>query len=233
MAYRVDFHSHTGHSRDSLCPAGTLLDAARRRGLAALAVTDHNTLGGALQAQALVARDPERYGSLAILPGEEVKTTSGELIGLFLHTAIPRGLSPEETIERIRDQGGLVLVPHPCDRLRGSRIRPDALERLAGLVDAVEVFNARTMFPADNRQAAAFALKYDLPMVAGSDAHVPWEVGYGYVELDALPATKPKELLAQLRAGRVGGRSSFPLVHAGSTLAKWRKRLGLAPTVQL
>lgn len=233
MAFRIDFHSHTGHSGDSLTPARTLLDAARRRGIAALAVTDHNTLDGALQAQALVTHDPERYGGLIILPGEEVKTAEGELIGLFLHTTIPRGLSPEETISRIRGQGGLVLVPHPFDRLRGSRIRPDTVARVARLVDAIEVFNARTIFAADNRRAVAFAQHHDLPMVAGSDAHVPWEVGYGYLELDEPPATTPQKLLAQLRAGRIGGRPSAPLVHFGSTLAKWRKRLGLSPAVQL
>src|SRR5690349_8322846 len=98
MPYRIDFHSHTGHSSDCLLPAARLLDAAARRGLAAIAVTDHNTLGGALQAASLVERQPARFGGLTVIPGEEVKTTDGEIVGLFLTQPIPRGLSPVETI---------------------------------------------------------------------------------------------------------------------------------------
>ena len=109
MPYRVDFHSHTGHSSDSLLPAARLLAAAARRRLAAIAVTDHNSLGGALQARALVERDPEQFGGLAVIAGEEVKTSEGEITGLFLREPIPRGLTPEETIRRIKDQGGLAL----------------------------------------------------------------------------------------------------------------------------
>jgi predicted metal-dependent phosphoesterase TrpH len=233
VGYRIDLHTHTGHSSDCLLPAARLLDAAVRRGLAGIAVTDHNLLGGAVQAQSLVAREPERYRGLTVVPGEEVMTSEGELIGLFLHEPIPRGLTPEETITRIRAQGGLVMVPHPFDRLRGSRIAAGALERVAGLVDAVEVFNARTTFPADNARALAFARRHELPAAGGSDAHVAAEVGNGYVELEAPPAGHPQALLAQLRSGRIGGRPSLPLVHAGSKLARWRKRLGLAPAIQL
>jgi predicted metal-dependent phosphoesterase TrpH len=234
--YKVDFHSHTGHSKDSLCPASALLDAAVRRGLAGLAVTDHDTLDGAPQAMALVRRDPERYRGLTILPGEEVKTREGELIGLFIRETIPRGLTPEETIRRIRDQGGLVLVPHPFDRVRGSRLRAEALERVAavaGQIDAIEVFNARTTLVGDNHRAVDFARQRGLLQVAGSDAHVPWEVGHAYVELDEPPATTPAALLAQLRRGRVVGRPTNPVAHVYSSLAKLRKRYGLAPAVQL
>jgi predicted metal-dependent phosphoesterase TrpH len=233
VTYRIDFHSHTGHSGDSLLPARALLDAAARRGLAALAVTDHNTLGGARQALSLVARDPARYRGLRVFPGEEVKTAEGELIGLFLAEELPRGLSPEETIDRIKAQGGLVLVPHPFDRLRGSRLREAALERVADRLDALEVFNARTTLNGDNARAAAFARRHDLPMVAGSDAHVAWEVGNAYLELDEPPAEEPQALLAQLRLGRVGGRPSSHLAHVLSSLARLRKRSGLAPAVQL
>ena len=87
--YRVDLHTHTGHSKDSLCPAPDLLAAAVRRGLAGLAVTDHDTAGGALQALALVERQPERYPGLTIIPGEEVKTREGELIALYIRETIP------------------------------------------------------------------------------------------------------------------------------------------------
>ncbi|MBI3974512.1 MAG: PHP domain-containing protein [Chloroflexi bacterium] len=233
VSHRVDLHSHTGHSSDSLLPAEVLLEAAVRAGLAAIAVTDHNSLGGALQACSLVERSPERFGNLVVIPGEEVKTVEGEIIGLFLCEPIPRGLTPEETIGRIRAQGGLVLVPHPFDRLRGSRIAAPALDRIAPLVDAIEVFNARTTLAADNTRALDFARRHHLAVVAGSDAHTAREVGFAYVEIDAPPAREPKAFLEQICAGRIGGRLSPPLVHFGSTFARWRKRLGIAPTVQL
>ena len=233
--YRLDCHAHTGHSSDCLLPAERLLAAALRRGLAGIAVTDHDSFGGALQAAALAERVPEHYGCarLAVIPGEEVKTTEGEIIGLGLREAIPRGLTPEETIARIRDQGGLAIVPHPFDRLRGSRLREAALLRVAHLVDAIEVLNARTTVPADNTRARVFARAHRLLMVAGSDAHTAREVGAAYVELDAPPSVEPAALLEQLRRGRTGGRLSLPLVHLDSKLARWRKRLGLAPAVQL
>jgi predicted metal-dependent phosphoesterase TrpH len=233
MVYRIDFHTHTGHSSDCLLPAARLLGAAVRRGLAAIAVTDHNSLGGALQAQALAERQPELFPNLLVYAGEEVMTSEGEVIGLFLREAIPRGLTPEETIARIRGQNGLVIVPHPFDRLRRSRLTAAALCRVAPLVDAIEVFNARTTIPADNARALAFARQHRLALIGGSDAHVAPEVGNGYVEVDSAPAGEPGALLAQVRQGRVGGRLSFPLVHASSKLARWRKRLGLAPAIAL
>lgn len=233
MLYRLDLHSHTGHSSDSLLPAADLLAQAALRGLFAIAVTDHNTLGGALQAQALAERMPERFGGVRVIVGEEVKTNEGEVIGLFLSHEIPRGLSPQETIQRIRDQGGLVVIPHPFDRLRGSRLREAATYRWATHVDAIETFNARTTFPADNRLAWEFAQSHGLPGTGGSDAHVASEVGSAYLELDEPPVLTAGGLRAQLPPGRVAGRLSTPLVHVASKLAKWRKRAGLAPAVQL
>lgn len=233
MPYRIDFHAHTGHSSDSLLPVARLLHTAVQRGLAALAVTDHNSLSGALQARSLVECAPERFPNLAVIMGEEVNTSEGELIGICISELVPRGLTPEQTIARIHAQGGLVLAPHPFDRLRGSRITAQALARVVPLIDAVEVFNARTTFPADNQRALDFARRHHLAEVAGSDAHLPSEVGHGYVEVDSVPAGNAPALLAQLRSGRVGGRASHPAVHVGSQLARWRKRLGLAPTVQL
>ncbi|MAG37206.1 MAG: histidinol-phosphatase, partial [Dehalococcoidia bacterium] len=153
----------------------------------------------------------------------------GEIIGLFLEQEIPRGLTPKETIERIRDQGGLVTVPHPLDRLRGSRLREAALRRVAQLVDAIEVINARVTFPGDNRRAAEFAEQHGLTITAGSDSHAPHEVGTAYVLLDEPPAHEPAALLAQLQRARASGGLSRPTVHFHSIAARWRKRLGLVP----
>ncbi len=233
MGYRVDFHTHTGHSKDSLLPAGRLLEAAARRGLAAVAITDHNSLGGALQARDLAERQAEQFRGVRVLPGTEVMTAEGEIIALLVREEIPRGLTPEETIRRVRDQGGLVLLPHPFDRIRGSRLRRGAVERVAHLLDAVEVLNARTTLGRDNEEARTFARAHGLASVAGSDAHTAGEVGAAYLELDEPPSEEPAALLAQVKRGRVGGGLSEPTAHVWSKLATWRKRLGLAPTVQL
>jgi len=233
VAYRADLHSHTGHSKDSLLPAAALLRAAAARGLSAIAVTDHDSLSGGQQAYELAARRPEWFGGVRVLPGSEIKTAEGEIIGLFLQRDVPRGLSPEETIARIREQGGLVIVPHPFDRPRHSRLTESALRRVAHLVDAIEGLNARTTLARDNLVAQRFAHEHGLAVTAGSDAHVAIEVGRAYVVLDEPPSDVPAALLAQIRAGRLGGGLSSPLVHVYSKLASWRKKLGIAPAVQL
>lgn len=233
MVYKLDLHAHTGHSKDSLLPAARLLSEAAGRGMAALAVTDHDSLGGALQAAELARRRPEEFQGITIIPGSEVMTTEGEIIGLFLSEEIPRGLTPEETIRRMRAQGALVIVPHPFDRIRGSRLRETALRRVVHLVDAIEGLNARTTLAADNRKAQRFAAEHGRVLTAGSDAHVPGEAGRAYVEIDAPPAGDAARLLEQIRAGRLGGGLSAPTVHIFSKLATWRKKLGIAPLVQL
>src|SRR5687767_15406503 len=105
--------------------------------MAAIAVTDHDSLGGALQAAALAERQPDRFGGIRVIAGSEVMTLEGEIIGLFLSEDVPPGLTPEETIARMRAQGAVVIVPHPFDRIRGSRLREAALRRVAHLVDAI------------------------------------------------------------------------------------------------
>src|SRR5438270_3202493 len=191
-------HCHTRLSKDSLNDPRKLVEVAASRGLGALCVTDHNGLANAL-ALSLMSDLP-----IQVIPSEEVKTSEGEIIGYFLSELVPKGLSPEETVERIKAQGGLVCVPHPFDSMRtGSRLRTPALDRLvrAGLVDILEVFNARAVNPDDNHAALEYAQEHGLAMSAGSDAHTLIEVGRAYVEVE--PFTTPQEFLAALRAGTI------------------------------
>jgi predicted metal-dependent phosphoesterase TrpH len=223
--WKVDMHSHTRLSKDSLNNPRLLVETAAKRGLGAICVTDHNGLANALALAAL----PDL--PLMVVPSEEVKTREGEIIGYFLQELIPKGLSPEETVQRIHDQGGIAAVPHPFDQARNSsRLQTPALERLAaaGLIDAVEVFNARVTFPDDNAQARAFAEAHGLPMSAGSDAHTLLEIGRAYVEVP--PFRTAAEFLAGLRANRVQGTLSSVLIHASSRWATMLKTLNLAQT---
>jgi predicted metal-dependent phosphoesterase TrpH len=221
--WKVDMHSHTRLSKDSLNNPRELVRTAAARGLGALCVTDHNGLVNALA----LARLPDL--PVLVIPSEEVKTSEGEIIGWFLQELVPKGLTPEETVRRIHEQGGIVGVPHPFDRARNSsRLQTPALERLvsAGLVDAVEVFNARVTFPEDNARALAFAQAHGLAMSAGSDAHTLWEVGRGYIEMP--PFHTAAEFLASLRQGLVNGTLSPALIHVSSRWATIAKKLRLA-----
>jgi predicted metal-dependent phosphoesterase TrpH len=176
----ADLHMHSEHSWDCTTPVDELLDAALAAGLGALAVTDHNTIAGGLEAR---ARAVERGLPLQIVVGSEIKTSAdGEIIGLFLHEEVPRGLTFAETLERIHAQGGIVYIPHPFDRFHTTPARV-LLEEHAGSFDVVETANARLWFERDNRAAERFASKYGLRRGAGSDAHVPAGIGTGALRL--------------------------------------------------
>ena len=188
----VDLHMHTDHSHDCATPVEALLATARDRGLGAIAVTDHNEVSGALEAQ----RKAADFG-VKVIVGEEVKTGhQGEVIGLFLQDKIPRGLTLQETIAEIKRQGGLVYVPHPFDRLHAI---PD-YEHLLDVVediDAIEVFNPRIALPAFNEEAVRFAAKYRIVGGAGSDSHVAQ--GLGSVRIRMRDFDGPQEFLESLR----------------------------------
>ena len=186
----VDLHMHTDHSPDCATPVQTLLDAAQRVDLGAIAVTDHNEISGALAAR-------ERADGIKVIVAEEVKTADqGEVIGLFIEEKIPRGMTLQETIAEIRRQGGLVYVPHPFDRMHSV---PD-YEHLLDVVediDAIEVFNPRVAFSAFNEEAARFAAKYRIAAGAGSDSHVAQ--GLGSVKIRMRDFDGPEEFLESLR----------------------------------
>jgi predicted metal-dependent phosphoesterase TrpH len=192
----ADLHMHTSWSFDCAVDPAELVDHAEAEGLGAIAVTDHNVFGGALEAV-----DLARRRELVVIPGEEVKTVDqGEVIGLFLEREIPRGLPFADTIAAIREQGGLVYVPHPFDRMH-TIPEPKTLHRHLADIDVFEVYNARLLFEAQNDEALRFARKYDLTMGAGSDAHVLQGVGTGAVRMRAF--RDPEEFLISLRSAEV------------------------------
>ena len=195
----ADLHLHTNWSHDCQIPVDELLDHAEAIGLGAIAVTDHNVFGGALEAV-----DAARGRDLIVIPGEEVKTDGqGEVIGLFLSEEIPRGLSFGDTIAAIHDQGGIAYLPHPFDRLHAIP-DPATLHRHLEEIDVLEVYNARLLFEGYNDEALRFARKYGLTMGAGSDAHVLQGVGTGGLRMRAFDG--PEEFLESLRTAQVQRR---------------------------
>ena len=191
-----DLHMHTSRSHDCAVEVDDLLDRAEAEGLGAIAVTDHNVFGGAQEAAELA-----RGRALTVISGEEIKTDrQGEVIGLFLEREIPPRLSFTDTIAAIKEQGGLVYLPHPFDRLHAIP-DPATLHRHLGEIDVFEVYNARLLFEAYNDEALRFARKYNLTMGAGSDAHVLQGVGTGALRMREF--RDRDEFLASLRSAQV------------------------------
>jgi len=184
---------HTDHSPDCATPVELLLETAKARGLGAIAITDHNEVSGALEAEKVAAR----IGGIKVIVAEEVKTAhEGEVIGLFIRERIERGMSMAETIAEIRRQGGLVYVPHPFDRLHSV---PDYehLLQVVEQIDILEVFNPRVAFSAFNEEAVRFARKYGIVPGAGSDSHVAQ--GLGSVKIRLRDFDGPREFLESMR----------------------------------
>ena len=197
----VDLHMHTDHSHDCATPVEVLLATARDQGLGAIAITDHNEISGAVEAQEKAAR----FGVKVIL-AEEVKTANqGEVIGLFLEEKIPRGLTLAETVAEIKRQGGLVYVPHPFDRMHAV---PD-YEHLLTIVpdiDALEIYNPRVAIGSFNEEAERFAAKYRIVAGAGSDSHVAQ--GLGSVRIRMRDFDGPEEFLESLRGAEIKTKAS-------------------------
>jgi len=215
MPLQVDFHSHTVESKDSLTSPERFVAAARRKKLDRVVVTDHNNIAGA---KATYTLDPER-----IIVGEEIMTTRGEILAAFVTEEIPCGLSPRETIKRLRDQGAFISVSHPFDSWRHGAWKLEDLLDIASLVDAIEILNARCTNVADNQKAVEFAFAHHLSGTAGSDAHAAFELGKARLILPQF--TGPDELRKVIGKGQIQGGLSPFWVHFASYYARWRKKV--------
>ena len=214
---RIEFHMHTHRSPDSLLTVEEIVRTCQERRLEAVVIADHNTIKGALELREYAE------GNLLVVVAEEIRTPEGEIMGLFLKEEIPAGLSPLETVGRIREQGGLVLIPHPTDRLRRSRLTSRALKEILPQTDIIEVYNSRTIFEADNHKALALAREYNLAQTAGSDAHLISEIGRSYGEMEAFQDTGG--FLENLKTAKLYTKKSSALVHlTAKPLRFFRKR---------
>jgi len=211
---KVEFHCHTSASDDSLTHPRDLVDTCRRKGIDRVIITDHNTIKGARAAQAL---DPD-----LVIVGEEIMTTQGEILAAFVQEEIPRGLSPAETIQRLKDQGAFISVSHPFDAWReGGWQEADLLEILP-YVDAIEVYNSRCMLPSFNRAARQFAERHDLAGTVGSDAHAAFELGRSLMLLQ--PFEGPVEMRKVIRNGLPRVKWSPPWFRLTSRFASLLKK---------
>jgi predicted metal-dependent phosphoesterase TrpH len=220
---RVEFHCHTIASKDSLTRPEQLVEAAKRKGLDRVIVTDHNSTRGAEAAQTL---DPER-----IIVGEEIMTTRGEILAAFVRQEIPARLTPQETIGRLRQQGAFISVSHPFDRQREGGWKLHDLLEILPLVDAVEVFNSRCMRQEYNREAQAFAREHRIAGTVGSDAHAPFELGRAVMLLE--PFEGSEGLRTAIVKAQVETRWSPLWFHLASRYASLRKRIKIGLDITL
>jgi predicted metal-dependent phosphoesterase TrpH len=187
LKLKLDLHVHTSRSTDAFTSPRQLTTICRDRGLDGLAITDHNVLA------------VDSSDELVILPGIEISTRAGHVIGLGLSEVIPRGLSAEETIQRIADLQGVSIIPHPYDLLRSS-VRP---HRLKVRPDAIEVINSSSFLHSVTwKRARTFAEKESYPMTAGSDSHIPETIGRAYTEVESR-SKSIESVLAALKSGSI------------------------------
>lgn len=215
--WRVETHCHTHYSKDCLTTIEKMTDECRKHAIDKLFITDHNTADGSLKWAEL---KPDLF-----IPGEEIMTTKGEILALFVKETVPPFLSPEETIQRLRDQGAFISVSHPFDRLRNGAWKREDLDEIIGLVDAIEIFNARCFVQKENDEAEAYAKEHGVLGTVGSDAHHPVEVGKANLLME--PFEGPSDFAQALKSAERDASLSPWWVHGLSSIAKWqRKYLG-------
>ena len=216
---KADLHVHTRYSIDCNTPLERIVERCQETGISCVAIADHGTTEGALKMQEIAP--------FKVIVAEEILTPQGEIMGMFLRQSIPSGLSVTETLAAIREQGGLVCIPHPFDKLRQSALEGKALRELVsqGQVDIIEAFNSRTLMYSSSAKAKNFAQKHGIPASAGSDAHTPDEVGNAYVEMPEFNGRD--DFLEALARGKVSGYRTNPLTHIHSVLARLKGTLSV------
>jgi predicted metal-dependent phosphoesterase TrpH len=212
---KADLHIHTCYSRDCLTPLEQIVERCLELGINCIAVADHNTIDGALKLKEIAP--------FKVIVAEEILTPVGEIMGLFLSEEVSRGLSPQETISRIRSQGGLVAIPHPFGRSLFWNANPLTSTEVLSQVDIIETFNSRTPFSNSTARAWKLAKEQGKAASAGSDAHTSGEIGRAYVEMPEFDG--PDDFLNSLAQGKIFGQKSSYFAHLASTWAKIRKHI--------
>jgi len=210
---KADLHIHTQYSMDCSSPPDKIIRRCEQLGINCIAVADHGTVQGALEMQ--------KIAPFRVIVAEEILTPHGEIMGMFLRETIPSGISVPEAIRAIREQGGLVNIPHPFDTVRASAMKRKTLEEIVNDIDLIEVFNSRNILKRHSREALAFAQKHHIPGSAGSDAHGIPEIGNAVLEMPEFSGKD--DFLEVLKRARVSGQRSNPMIHFNSSWEKIRK----------
>lgn len=214
----LDMHIHSHYSRDSILSLKEINLYARREGVTPV-ICDHNSIQGSLKYNQMDYFHDDRVPSII---SAEIKTTEGEIIGLFINEEISPNLSPEETLDIIQDQGGIAVIPHPGDKYRKSAMKFEIISSLLPKIHAIEAFNSRTLLSGDIFAAKKFATEHSLLVTGGSDAHCQWELFQTTVRI--APFDSPKEFLKSLRYADIRYKRSLPVYHLVSIISRKFRR---------
>lgn len=212
---KADLHIHSQYSMDCQTSLDKIISRCLELKINCIAIADHGTAEGGLAMQ--------KIAPFKVIIAEEILTTEGEIMGMFLKETIPSGITPREAIKRIREQDGLVNIPHPFETIRGSALKDKIIDEIAQDIDLMEVLNSRSPFPANSNKAKDFALKHHIPGGAGSDAHTIYEIGNAYIEIPDF--NTKEEFLEAVAQGKICGKRSGVFVHFFSTWAKVKSKL--------
>ena len=217
--FTADMHMHTYYSMDSLTKPEDILKTAIKKGLSCVAITDHNEIGGALQAQKIAK---EKKLPLQVIIGEEVSCKEGDLLVYFVKKKIERG-PLSEVLREVERQGAICCAAHPYDKRRHG-IEIDRLpKKVLSQIHAIEAFNARCGQDALNKMALEYAIKNRKRMFAGSDAHHASEVGTVRVEFVGVKRLTVKNILSAKTV--IYGKRSSKLVRFYSRYAVLIKKI--------
>ena len=211
---KADLHIHTEYSMDCDMSLEKIIKRCQETGINCIAITDHGTIEGALKMKTIAP--------FPVIVAEEILTPHGEIMGMFLEDGIPSGLPVDETLSRIKAQGALVCIPHPCDIFRQSALKAKVIEEIIDQIDVIEGFNSRSPLRQSSVKAQTMAQKYGLPVTAGSDAHTPGEIGKAYVEMPEFNGRD--DFLHALGKATICGQKTSPLVHFNGIWARLKKR---------
>lgn len=211
------FHTHTNYSVDGSMSPYDIVKLAQTNNIELLAITDHNEIRGAQEVQ--------RIAPFPVIVGEEIQTREGgEIIGLFLNQLIQKNISVFSAIEEIKQQGGITYLPHPFDKIRTKQFSTQVLEKIAPLIDIVEVFNSRNVQESANTEALNFALKYDKIQCVGADVHLPVEMKGASVTFN-LRINSPEGILDSLREAKFNKQKNPLWVHAVSKMLSLKRKI--------
>lgn len=214
---RAELHCHSTYSADCLLSLETIIDLCLVKKIDVIALTDHNEIKGAQRLKSIAPK------WLKVIIGEEIATAQGDVIGLFLTKRIEAKQPIGDTIHQIKAQGGLVLLPHPFDRVRREAVGEAIIDQVRTEIDFLEIYNARTLLQNDNLLAQEYANRYNLATFVGSDAHLATE--YGRATCQMSPFSSPSEFVASLKRATFVSRRSSPFVHVATKATKLIKKI--------
>lgn len=216
---RVEVHTHTKYSKDSILGKYLYLIMLKIRKIDVIAITDHNTIKGGVEYKKFL----EKYG-IRVIVGEEIFTTKGEIIGLFLENEIPAKLSPEETIKKIKKQNGIVYIPHPYDEKRYKTVLPiDEIEKNIKEIDIIECHNGRNISQNFSIKQEGIADKYKKLKMVGSDAHIFFELGRNFNIIENF--NSKEEFLKNLQTIEFNKRKCIKISHQLTKIVRLIKLL--------